>query len=228
MSNAIWPMWGQPARNRVLAALARHPGQFSVREIARLAHVSPSTALRISDALVASGTLERKVLKGKTKAGWPADPRVVLELRKSELPKLKVAFGGFRSKAELLEYLAHLDGPVWVVDRYQLAAHGVTRRIPTFVVLPRSWVGRFKIPPDVPVAIFEHAGPLQRARGDRLPWLELFIALLKIDTLAARQYYEIMPALKPQDRRTLLRRIREEGATDAAAKARISLDHRRS
>lgn len=223
MSNGFSPMWSRPARNRVLMALARHPGAMSVRELARLAHVSPSTALRVSDELVEDGLLVRRRMTGKTKAGWTREPWHLLELKKGEARRIQLEYGTVRSTAEQLAYLGQLDAPVWVISRVELTRIGITRRVPTFVALPRTWLHRFKIP--VPVAVFEEARPLELA-VDHLPDLELLIALLKIDALAAGQLYGMLKLTK-KDRVRLLRRMRVEDVRTAAEAARIPLDLRR-
>ena len=54
------------------------------------------------------------------------------------------------------------------------------------------------------------------------------MALLKIDTLTARQFYNTFTnGLSAQEKRTMLRGIRTEGVTKAAEAAGIPLDLRR-
>ena len=230
MSNDfLKPLWGEPARNRIAAALARYPGPFAVREIARLAHVSPSTALRVTDEFVDMGVLRRRKVTGRSKAGFPLTTRVLFEVKKDWVPKLRVDYAPHQTKAELLEFLSNLDAPVWVIDHFMLSKRGITRRVPTFVVIARSWAHRFRFPRDLPVAIFEEARPLERTTQTELPWVDLLIALLKVDPLAARQLYDShrRSGISAKHRRTMLRRIRAEKLTEDAKAARIDLDLRR-
>jgi hypothetical protein len=227
MSNDFWPTFAQPARNRVLVALARHVGLHSVRDIARLAHVSPSTALRVTDQLVVQGILERKKVKGGTWKRYPSRDRLFLQVKPSQLQAVKVAYGKNRSRAELLDYIAHLDAPIWLVTAQELASRGVTRRVKTFVVMPRSWVARFPLPHDLPVAVFERSRPLELATGVRLDWTNMLVALLKVDIVAASQFYDALAVVQLRERRTLLRRIHSEKLLDEAKRAKIDLDNRR-
>jgi hypothetical protein len=181
-----------------------------VRELARLARVSPSTALSASAQLARDGRIHRH--RGAD-GSWiiQTSPAWRRQLRRDLVPR--------RSLRDELDRLRGLPVEIWVVEPEDLTRLGVRRRVPTFVLTTRRWAGRISIP--VPVVTLEHGRILQHDR-ERLEPVHLLVALLKLDVLAARQLYTRLTP-DPKLRRTLLRWIRQEGLRSAAQQARIPL-----
>lgn len=204
------------ARALLLGALSELGRATSLRELARFARIAPSSAHRIVNELVAEGLVVRQQTRGG----------VVVELVASQRRRIRRRyFVPPESDRQQLDDLASSNVELVVVDPKEVHALGVRRRVPTFVVTTARWAKAVSIP--APVVLLEHPHGL---RQGRLAEIELLLALLKLDPLAAAEAHAFI-ARKPDSRRylrrRLLKRIREEHLEKVASEAGIRLDERR-
>jgi len=203
------------ARERVRWTLASAPGPLAIRDIAWIAEVSPSTALRVVRELGRKHLTRRSRVAG--------DPRVYVTataLLKSE------NWGPEPSTAEeMLAILADFPGPpMYSITPEDLAPYRLQHKVPPFVAIAARWVGRYDVDP-LPVVVFKRARPLEVVR-ETLPPVELVVALLKFRPAAAK---ELFASLKLDDagQRRLRRRLRDEDLVEAAEAIGVNFDRRR-
>lgn len=200
----------ETARARVAAVISAATVPLSVRDIAHLAAVSPSSAHRCVAALVKSGRVRRRRVRG--------DARVYVERTRGRPAAIKPTTPKAR-----LQRLMKLAAPVWVVRRLNLADYGIHSQIAPLVLIAERWVDRVDLT-GLRYATFKHTRPLEL--NQHLPAVEVFLAVLQLEPAVAKDMWE-GGVLKVTDPRRLRRRLRAEGLEGPAAAIGVSLDRRR-
>jgi hypothetical protein len=200
-----------PSKARIAAVIESATVPLSVRDVAHLARVSPSSAHRAVAALAQAGRVRRRRVRG--------DPRVYIE-RAGGRPT--AAAQPTSTKARLRQ-LSDLQAPVWVLHPEDFADYGIKRRLPPMVLIAERWLDRVEVAP-LRYAIFKHSRPLE-LEGE-LPEVEVFIAMLQLEPTVAKEMWEA-GVLKKTDPRRLRRRLRAEGLEGPAASVGVVLDRRR-
>ncbi len=184
---------------------------LSVRDIAYLAAVPPSTAHRVVAALAKGGTVRRRRVRG--------DPRVYVERTRGRPTAPKPT-----SLKTRLDRLFYIRAPVWVLRPKDLPRYGIPRQIRPVVLVPERWADRLDLT-GLRYATFKHTRPLELAHTIP-PVVEVFLAMLQLDTSVARTMWE-GGALKKTDARRLRRRLRAEQLEGPAEAIGVLMDRRR-
>jgi hypothetical protein len=203
-----------PPRLRVRQVLADAETPLSIREIADLAGVFPSTALRATRALGRQHLVRRIRLPGDRRVYViAADP---LRRERQEYEKWTVETA--------LEYVAGFKAPVWAITPSDLAEYGVSHGVPAFALVAERWVARIGDLSPLPVVVFKRARPLER---DELSSIEILVALLKFRPLAAKELFKKLK-LDEAGYRRLRRRLGDEDLVQRAEDIGFRVDRRRS
>lgn len=200
------------ARRRVTAFVEAAVVPLSIRDIALLAGVSPSSAHRTVAALVDSGRFRRRRVRG--------DPRVYVERVRGRVKPLKP----WTPKQRLLA-LGGSAAPVFVLEQKGLARYGIHRQIGPLILVAERWVERLDLT-GLRYATFRHSRPLEQATKFLDP-LEVFLAVLQLEPDVAKEMWD-GGVLKKTDPRRLRRRLRAEGLVGPAEAIGVSLDRRRA
>lgn len=200
--NDFMHIWAKRAPVSVIQTLRRHREPLAIRELARLAAVSPASALRVVQQLEADDQVRTRRVGNKR----------LVELSDKQIETLPPPP---MTPIADVERLRAARIPVKTISGRDLTALGWPMRMRSFAVVPRKWARRLSL--DIPYVEFERERPLQwRALRPE----DVVVAMLHINPIAARAIYERAKL----NRRRLRKRIQEENKLAEAAA--VGLDER--